>query len=200
MYNFWIRAGKSNDVSLISNKIYKSRLNIVGSRNRVNINNTLVSDSIISITGNENTLNVEEGVKLRKATITIRGNNCEVEIKQNTTFASVRIVNVGTDNKILIGQNCLFSDYIEIWGSDTHAIFDKNNKWINKERPISIGDNVWVGSHVKILKGVTVADGAILGMGSMITKDVSERVIVAGTPLRVIKEDINWSLDYPIQE
>ena len=200
VYNFWLRGSKGNEVNLIHNKIHKTRLNIKGYGNKVNLNQSLVSDTLINIIGNRNVINVEKGVKLRKAEIIIIGNNCKIEIQHGTTFGSIKIVNAGTNNTMLIGKNGLFADHVEIWASDTHAIFDEHKNWINKEKPISIGNNVWIGSHVKILKGVNVADGAILGMGTLITKDVPKNVIVAGSPMRVIKEKVSWSLDYPIEE
>ena len=53
--------------------------------------------------------------------------------------------------------------------------------------PVIIGDFVWCGANVSILPGVTVGQGAIIGMNSTVTKDVPENAIVTGNPARVIK-------------
>ncbi|WP_289036998.1 acyltransferase [uncultured Zobellia sp.] len=198
LYNFWMRGDKRSAVTLRNSSLKNTRLHIAGVKNEIKITNAKASDSIITVTGNNNKLLLEKGVDLRKSNIIIRGNNCKVQILQGTTFGSVRIVNVGSNNAIIIGRNCLFSDHIEIWASDTHAIYDENKNWINQEQPVTIGDEVWVGSHVKILKGVKIGKGAILGMGAVVTKDVPERVIAAGTPAGVIKNNVSWSLDYPL--
>jgi virginiamycin A acetyltransferase len=58
-------------------------------------------------------------------------------------------------------------------------------------RPIIIKDDVWVGSHVIILGGVTVNSGAVLAAGSVVTKDVPAYNIVAGNPAKVIKKRFN---------
>ena len=61
------------------------------------------------------------------------------------------------------------------------------NKQGKKEKPINICDDVWLGYGSKILSGVTVNKGAIVGAGSVVTKDVPEYSIVGGNPARVIK-------------
>lgn len=56
------------------------------------------------------------------------------------------------------------------------------------EKGITIGRNVWVGSGCIILPGVTVGDGAVVAAGSVVTRDVPARTIVAGVPARVVAE------------
>ena len=54
-------------------------------------------------------------------------------------------------------------------------------------KPIVIGDNVWLGANVAVLKGVTIGDGAIVGANSVVTKSVEEYSVVGGAPARLIK-------------
>lgn len=54
--------------------------------------------------------------------------------------------------------------------------------------PISIGRNVWIGSSVTILPGVSIGDNAIIGAGSVVTKDVDQNAIVGGVPAAVIRK------------
>ena len=56
-----------------------------------------------------------------------------------------------------------------------------------RERPIIIGNDVWIGSRVIILGGVRIGDGAIIGAGSVVTHDVPPYVVVGGNPARIIK-------------
>ncbi|TEZ49613.1 maltose O-acetyltransferase [Escherichia coli] len=54
--------------------------------------------------------------------------------------------------------------------------------------PITIGNNVWIGSHVVINPGVTIGDNSVIGAGSIVTKDIPPNVVAAGVPCRVIRE------------
>eukprot|EP00127_Corallochytrium_limacisporum_P000568 Clim_evm7s19 gene=Clim_evmTU7s19 len=55
-------------------------------------------------------------------------------------------------------------------------------------KPVTIGNNVWVGAGAIILPGVTVGDNAVIGAGAVVTKNVPDRTIVAGNPARIIRE------------
>lgn len=193
---FYLTKIINNKNSLLFNnsKIEKTLFNI--DNNYVKIDNSYLSEVSVNIKGENNQLIIKNGVKLRKATINIRGNNCKVIIGENTTFGGVRIINVGIDNDIIIGRNCLFSDNIEIWASDTHSIFDENGFMINNEKPIIIEDNVWVGAYVKILKGVKIGKGSIIGINSLLTKDIEEKTLCAGNPIKILKRNVSWNLDY----
>ena len=57
--------------------------------------------------------------------------------------------------------------------------------------PIIIGENCWIGSHVRICKGVTIGDNSIVAACSVVTKDVPANCIVAGNPAKVVKTDID---------
>lgn len=57
--------------------------------------------------------------------------------------------------------------------------------------PIIIGENCWIGSNVRICKGVTIGDNSVVAAGSIVTKDVPPNCIVAGNPAKVVKTDIN---------
>ena len=194
-----INQSPNNFTALNKVDIRNTVILVKGSNNKIDCNNTYIDKSSITITGDNNCVSISEGVEMRNATIIIRGNGCILEIGKNTTFGGIRIVNVGKNNKISIGESCMFSDNIEVWASDTHPIFNKHGEWINKERPISIGNGVWVGSRVSILKGVKIGEGSIIGMGSLVTKDISHHTIAAGSPSRELVDGVSWRLDYPIQ-
>lgn len=58
---------------------------------------------------------------------------------------------------------------------------------VQKEKPVYIGDDVWIGSRVTILPGCHIGNGAVIGAGSVVTRDVPDYAIAAGNPVRVIR-------------
>lgn len=58
----------------------------------------------------------------------------------------------------------------------------------NRHAKVTIGSDVWLGAHSVVMHGVTIGDGAIVGAGAVVTKDVAPYAIVAGVPARVIGE------------
>jgi maltose O-acetyltransferase len=54
-------------------------------------------------------------------------------------------------------------------------------------RPITIGDNVWLGGGVIVLPGVSIGDDSVIGAGSVVTKDVPAGVVAVGSPARVVR-------------
>ena len=69
----------------------------------------------------------------------------------------------------------------------------------DKGGDITIGDHVWIGYRAIILPGITIGEGAVVGAGSVVTKDVEPFTIVAGNPARKVGErsrDIRYQLDF----
>ena len=56
-----------------------------------------------------------------------------------------------------------------------------------EERPVTIGNDVWIGDRVIILAGVEIGDGCIIGAGSVVTKSIPAYSIAAGVPCKVIR-------------
>jgi acetyltransferase-like isoleucine patch superfamily enzyme len=59
-------------------------------------------------------------------------------------------------------------------------------------QPIHIGNHVWIGMNVTILKGVQIGDGAIIAAGAVVTRNIPARCLAGGVPARVLKENITW--------
>jgi acetyltransferase-like isoleucine patch superfamily enzyme len=65
----------------------------------------------------------------------------------------------------------------------------RRHDWSHTEMaPIRICEGAWIGARSIILKGVTIGAGAVVGMGSVVTRDVPARTVVGGNPARVIRE------------
>lgn len=92
-------------------------------------------------------------------------------------------------DSVTIGKNCAISWDVLIMDSDMH-----NLHGTTKTKPVVIGNNVWIGTRVTILKGVHVGDGAIIAAGAMVTRDVPPRSVVVGNPAKVIRDNVSWAL------
>ncbi|KAJ8507843.1 hypothetical protein ONZ45_g9822 [Pleurotus djamor] len=105
----------------------------------------------------------------------------DVFIHTGCTILDVGPVSIGS--RTLIGPN------VQIY-TPTHPISPEERAGMNGReaaKPIKIGNDCWIGGSVVILPGVTIGDGVTVGAGSVITKDVEPRRVVAGNPARLIK-------------
>ena len=93
--------------------------------------------------------------------------------------------------KVVIGEGTVISDDVRIQDSDNHVIIE-NGKEKRSTLPITIGNHCWIAKNVIILKGVHIGDGAIIGAGSVVVKDIPARCLAVGNPARVIKENVEW--------
>lgn len=96
----------------------------------------------------------------------------------------------GPNSTITIGSNCLIS-YNVFMRTITHNYIDKEvliNKQGHSESSIIVEDDVWIGNGAMISGGVTLRRGCVVGMGSVVTKDVPEYAVVAGCPAKIIKQ------------
>ena len=92
--------------------------------------------------------------------------------------------------KTYIGNNVMMGPEVAIWTKN--HVFERTDVPIidqgaTEERPVTICDDVWIGSRCIILPGVKIGHGAIIGAGSVVTKDVPEYSIVAGNPAKIVK-------------
>lgn len=95
-----------------------------------------------------------------------------------------------------VGDSCLFSSDIYITTTDSHSIIDfRTGQRINPSRSVTLGNHIWVGYKVTILKGVNIADDTIVGACSLVTRDIAEsNVAVAGNPARIVRKGIKWDI------
>lgn len=98
-------------------------------------------------------------------------------------------VEITCASKITIGKGATIARDVVIRDYDGHTIELPDYKIA---KPITIGDNVWIGNRAMILKGVNIGNGAIIGAGSIVTKDVPAGTIVVGNPTKIVKEGVKW--------
>lgn len=107
--------------------------------------------------------------------------------------------NIHLGKNVFINSGCKFQDQGGIYIGDgvlighNTVLATLNHGILPEERhdlipkSIHIGNNVWIGSNSTVLAGVTIGDNAVIGAGSVVTKDIPENMIAVGSPARVIK-------------
>jgi acetyltransferase-like isoleucine patch superfamily enzyme len=88
--------------------------------------------------------------------------------------------------RVILGKSVRFCHRTVIMDSDFHGIPKDARDRSGKTLPVRIGSNVWLGSEVMILKGVTVGDDAVIGARTVVCRDVAGEAVAVGAPLRVI--------------
>lgn len=103
----------------------------------------------------------------------------KIEIGNNCGFSGVSIVcwkSIKIGNNVMVGADTCIGD------TDDHP-----ERLGTSPEPIEIKDNVFIGMHCLILKGVTIGENSIIGAGSVVTKDIPANCVAAGVPCKVIR-------------
>lgn len=89
---------------------------------------------------------------------------------------------------VTIGSRTLFGPNVQIYTA-THPLDHKERaSGLEYAKPISIGEDVWVGGSAVVCPGVNIGDRSIIGAGSVVTKDIPVDVFAAGNPCKVIRQ------------
>lgn len=153
-------------------------------------------------------------------------NNCEIFGTLNS-FSHGKIImhewsklgpnsSIDAVNYVEIGKDTAISYNVKIIDNNNHPINPDDRRYMrhtphkSEERgpyysanaPIIIGENVLVGAHSRICKGVTIGDNAIIAAHAVVTKDVPANSIAAGNPAKIVKENIDQSTTpvFPIKK
>ena len=99
-------------------------------------------------------------------------------------------VNCQLYGPITIGNNVLMGPEVVIY-TQNHKYESKKETIISQGyqpfKPVTIGDDVWIGRRAMIMAGVSIGSGAVIAAGSVITKDIPEYAVVGGVPAKIIK-------------
>lgn len=120
------------------------------------------------------------GVKL-SADSPVAGQIAQLKIGRSCQIGDRTQIHCG--EKVVLEDEVLISWDCTIMDRDYHAA----GKNIERTSPVHIGKSAWLGCHVIVLKGVHIGEGAIIGAGSVVTRDIPAYCIAVGNPARVIR-------------
>jgi maltose O-acetyltransferase len=89
---------------------------------------------------------------------------------------------------VRIGAHTMFGPAVQIYTAMHPLDADERRSGLEYAKPVEIGRDVWVGGAAVICPGVTIGDGAVIGAGSVVTRDVPGKSFAAGNPCRVIRK------------
>lgn len=176
----------------------------------------LMSRCSLKINGRDNQVVIEQGVRLNNVKIAVSGHNNklvihkgaefhdggrirlrdksnQLEIRENCSIGYCFFAVEDFNCKVIVGKDCLFSNNIIVRTSDSHSILNYADERINRGNDVIIGDRVWVGYGVTILKKSVIEDDCVIGTQSVVAgAHIPKGCIAAGNPARVVKEGVHW--------
>ena len=88
---------------------------------------------------------------------------------------------------VTIGDDCFIGPNVSIYTACHSTDPEERNSRREWAKPVTIGDNVWIGGSVTILPGVTIGSNVTIGAGSVVVKDIPDGCVAVGNPCRVLK-------------
>lgn len=133
------------------------------------------------------------GGKMTMGKLNVLSKGFDIEVSGKLHIGSRNFFNknlkIACLEQVSIGDDCIIADSVHIYDHDHN--YQDTSRLICRQgyysKPVKIGNNVWVGAKVTILKGVSIGDGAVIGANALVSKDVGADTVVAGNPARIIK-------------
>ena len=195
-----LRKIKSGGYTVENNGYGRYKCDVIGKNNRIIIGkDTLLKGTEFRIRGTNNQIIIDENCTIGpNCSFWIEGNESLIHIGKKSTFT--RIVHFCAQEdcvSIEVGSDCMFSNNIVVRTSDSHPIYSmEDENRINPAKNVSIGNHVWVAPNAKVMKGVDIGSGTIIGSDTIVTRSMPENVLAVGHPARVVKEKIKWTREH----
>lgn len=118
----------------------------------------------------------------------------ETIIGEGTQIAGLLRLYTNANSNVKIGKRCMFSQNVSIISNNGHSIIDLNERENICERShcIDISDHVWLGMNATILSDTLIEEDCVVGADSVVKGNIKSKVVVAGNPARIIRENCVW--------
>lgn len=136
---------------------------------------------------NEGNIDIGDNVFIRGEAVRVElvaHPGAQLKISNRTALSSGSYIEAG--QSITIGSFCLIAANVRILDSDFHDIQSRN--FTTEGKSVVIGNRVWLGPNVVVLKGVTIGDNTIVTANSVVSHSLPANVIATGIPARVIRQ------------
>ena len=151
-----------------------------------------LSNLEIRMQGSGHDLEIGSHVWLHAGRMEFYDDRGTLSIGERTTIygASFGITEGG---RITVGEDCLLSTDVDLRNGDSHSIVDlATGDRLNRAEDVEIGDHVWLGLRVMVLKGARIGAHAVVGAGSIVNGELPAHSIAAGIPARPLADGVTW--------
>lgn len=140
----------------------------------------------------------EEKTRYMKEMLAECGEGCYIELPfranwggkhlhfGNGVYANFNLT-VVDDGEIYVGDKVMFGPNVTIATANHPIEPGLRSKAMQYNKPVHIGENVWIGAGTVIVPGVSIGKNSVIGAGSVVTKDIPENVVAVGNPCRVLR-------------
>ncbi len=169
---------------------------IAGNRNHVVVGASSVCRAAMALLGDSNRVAIGSGGACRVLDIVCEDSGNEILIGDGTEIAGATELNAMEGTRIVVGERCLFSGRVHLRTGDSHSVVDLDGRRVNPSKDIVIGNHVWVGQDVTVLKGVHIADSCVVGAAAVVTRRFDRpNCVIAGNPATIVREGIDWRVE-----
>jgi acetyltransferase-like isoleucine patch superfamily enzyme len=169
------------------------RFDVRGNGHRIEIApQAQLSNVTITMEGENHVLTIGSHVRIRRGSFAFEDSGGTVLIGDRTTIydASFGVTEGGT---ITVGTDCLFASDVDLRNGDSHSIVERSTgRRLNPAADIEVGNHVWLGERVMVLKGTRIGDHTVVGAGAIVTKDLPSGCVAAGTPAQPVLDGTDW--------
>lgn len=167
-------------IKQVGNKLYtQAGVELLGfDQIEIGNNVTILRYALLNCDFKDSRLIIGNNVVLDRGVNVRLGDNCTIEIGEDSFLGANSCV--AGPGPVKIGRNCLIAAMTGIFANQHHHVGDR-------AVGITIEDECWIGSGAKILDGVTIGYGSVIGAGAVVTKDIPPYSIAVGVPAKVIE-------------
>lgn len=150
-----------------------------------------------SISASDNSqIQIGSGVVIRENTCVIANDDSKIQIGSHTDIGHDTEIRIRARNILEIGAHTLLSYRVMIRSGDGHAIIDLDSCIVqNAQKNICVDDHVWVCMCATLLGGTHIRGHSIVGANALVNKKFPKHVMLAGSPAKVIRDNVDWHMD-----
>lgn len=189
-----IKHKKGNKIQIKKSFFKRTKCIFKGTGNSILIgDNCFFEHCTFNFFGSENTIVIGDNCRFVNVTFWIEDSGNKIIIGNRNSFCGLCQIAAIEGTTVTVGDGCLVSSNVYFRTGDSHSITNLNGERINPSKDITIGNHVWIGTNVYILKNTFVNDDCVIGACSLLNKKYEKtNCVIAGNPASIRKEQIGW--------